>query len=317
MRISRTALGAALTVLLLAGLAGCSGDDEPAWEDHETSVAAPPDLAERCPDLRAPLPYPGGGALPEGATAVRLCNGVDPRGEAALNGAGLLFDPPADLLENRVEDLVAVVNGLEPVELEGQACDGDLGPTAVYWFLYDDHEPRAVSHHHYGCRNTYVAPAQAGAGGEVLLGAFDRLLEEQRAGRTPPGDARVPSCDRDSLTPVSPLPLTGGEVRLATAVFCTDQGRAVLTPRQVERLGADLRDRPRPRTTCERADLGTDATIAGRTDWGDAVVLRGRCFAYRAPTGLTRDTDPAQGAQQPWWVLSPGVRRMLKALPLS
>ena len=322
MRTPRTALvavvlgvvlGLVLGLVLGAVLSGCTGVEAPRWEPYETSVATPPAIAEQCPDAGTPLPYPGGGELPSGAVAVRLCNGPDPTGGA---DAGLLFDPPADLLETGVEDLVSLVNGLDPVDLETQACDGNLGPTSVCWFLYDDGSARAASLQHYGCHNTYVAPDQAGAGGQMLISTFDRRLEEQRADREPPGDARVPSCSRDSLTPVSPLPLTGDDVRLATAVYCTDQGRAVLTPRQVARLSADLRDQPPPRITCERASLGVDATIAGRTDWGDAVVLRGRCFTYRAPIGLIRDTTPEEEERQPWWVLSPVVRRMLTALPL-
>ena len=303
---------AGLVLALVTTLAGCTGD-EPSWEAYETSAATPPALAEGCPGRDTPLPYPGGGELPTGAVAVRLCNGLGPEGSGQLT-----FDPPADLLETGVDDLVEIVDDLEPVDLGAQPCTFDLGPTSVLWFLYEDGSARAVSQQHFGCRHTFVAPDQAGAGGEGLVPLFDAHLQEQRADRTPPGDhdLRVPSCGLLDRPPVSPLSLAGHDVELATAIYCTDAGRAVLTARQVARLSADLRDRPRPRITCENADLGVDATIAGRTVWGDALVLRGRCFSYRAPTGLTRDLTPEAEDRQPWWVLSPGVRRMLAALPL-
>ncbi len=291
-------------------LGGCGGADAPGWEPYESSVSAPPDLAEQCPDPTTPLPYPGGDELPAGAVAVRLCNGPDPTGGA---DAGLLFAPPVDLLETGVDDLVAIVDALEPVELDGQACDGDLGATSVFWFLYADQDPRAVSLQHYGCGNTFVAPDQAGAGGEALLATFDARLWEQRAGRTPPGDRRVPSCEPLASPAVSPLSLTHDGLDLATAVYCTTAGRAVLAPGQVERLSVDLRVPPRPRAGCPpqtgRRDGGS--TIAARTVWGDVVVLHGRCSTYPAQTGLVdADGEPS------WWVLSPGVRRMLAALPL-
>ncbi|WP_309647078.1 hypothetical protein [Nocardioides sp.] len=308
MLTSRTALVAATSAALLSlALSGCSGDRAPAWTPYETSAATPPAIAEQCPDIDTPLPYPGGGELPAGAVAVRLCNGTGPEGSGDL-----LFDPPADLLETGVDDLVEIVDTLEPVDVSAQPCTFDLGPTSVYWFLYDDGRARAVSLQHFGCHHTFVAPDQAGAGGEELSAAFDEHLREQRADRTPPGDVRVPSCDLLDRPPVSPLSLADDEPGLETAVFCTAEGRAVLTPRQVDRLSDDLRPRRRPECDQARGQRLGYTTISGRTAWGDVVVLTGRCFAYPAPVGLATDF-----ADAPSWVLSPDVRRMLRGLTLS
>ncbi len=267
------ATGAALALAAVAvPLAlGGSGSPTPAPQvpTHPTSVPA----AVKCP--QADTEPTGPGTLPEGAVAVRLCD-----------GPGLGFDEPDDALVTDVDDLVRVVNDQE-VTGPRRACRSDLGRGYLLAFSYPDGTVRLVTGELYGCHQLTVG-STVRAEPERPWERFIELLRDQRATLEPPATTGAsPTCSSPDLSPVA------RPADMDTAVLCAryeTDGRTV--PRAVAVPPADLRvlladreerdDRRAPPKGCaQQADL----ELVGTTVWGDTTAAHLWCGMWSDEQG--------------------------------
>jgi hypothetical protein len=276
------------------------GSGNLAAPDHSAVAPVPEDIAASCPAPGRDLPYPADGVLPEGAVAVRLCNGPLLRTDTGqLLATG--FDAPDDVLTTGVGDLVDLVNGLEPAVTEGRLCHSIAGPRFAYWFLYPDGDARAVLYDAGGCRDTTTAPGRLAGGGQALERGFARALLAQRAHEEPPGTDEVAGCNPNDA-PVSPI--VTSDLAFATLTYCTlpDGSRyreGHLTAAQVATANRDIRAGASSRACTGRPF----SMVRGYTVWGDRVVTSGTCHRYRLGRGT--------------WTPSPRVVRMLEGLVMG
>ena len=162
---------AVLTATLVAG-----GDDG----KPDQQVASDPPPPVECPPIKVRNGTAEGsaidqpdpdvpGAVPEGATSARLCQ-----------GPGTTFDVPEDALVTGVDGLVAEVNAL-PETGEPEVCTMDLGPGFRIAFGYDDGSTFVVSGQLYGCR-TLVVGSGYRSDPEAAQAAFVTALASQPGG---------------------------------------------------------------------------------------------------------------------------------------
>lgn len=283
-----------MLVLVLA-LSGCGSQSGTATEVGTPRVPPPPGIETACPPWDAPVRY-AEGDLPPGAESVRLCPGPP-----IVAYDGTLSDPgiqSPEVLTTRVDELVSVVNGLEPTP-EDLLCFGDGGPRLTYWFTYPDGDARAVTFEHFGCEVLLVGDdARRLEGGRVARLFTEALLAQRTAGQPPRTVPAAPDCREVFATPISTLPHE--PVDLVSASVC-DLAR----PNHVRQadVPADLRAR------LERGLLGSDVewprcgqvegrslVLLGYTSWGDRVQYGidtcGRVGLPRPP-GWLREPQPA------------------------
>lgn len=298
-----TALAAGLAAVLVIAWVVRGGDGSGAAVDYSAVAPVPEGIATGCPPPGRDLPYPADGVLPDGAVAVRLCNGPPQRTETGAP-VNPLFDAPGDVLTTNVADLVALVNGLEPVVTKGRLCYDTGGSNYVYWFLYPGGDARAVLFNPGGCEDTLTAPDRRVGGGQALAGAFRQGLLAERADQTPPGTQDAAGCNPNDA-PMSPI-ATPGVTDFATITYCVITGpqgnryrEGHLSGAQVGMVNRDIRAGRSPGPCVGRSFT----LIRGLTVWGDRVWIGGTCHRYR----LGKDT----------WTPSPAVVRMLDGLSLG
>lgn len=167
-------VGAVAAVAVLTATLTSGGDDRGSKDDQ---VAADPPPVVECPPIKIQdgtaqgsaidQPDPDApGAVPEGATSARLCQ-----------GPGTTFEVPDDALVTDVDELVAEVNAL-PETGEPEVCTMDLGPGFRIAFGYDDGSTFVVSGQLYGCRTLVVGNGYR-AEPEAAQAAFRELLDAQ------------------------------------------------------------------------------------------------------------------------------------------
>jgi len=229
-------------------------------------------------DVQGDLP----GAVPDGATSVRLCA-----------GGGNPGIPPADALVTEVSTLVDVVNAL-PVQ-GNQACTDELGPGYRLAFGYPDGSRFVVVGRFYGCDNVVVGSVYRDDP-QVPLDTFIELLRAQRATQTPPdGPGGALTCDgyghptealADAADLVAAQLCVGGDKGTPTAVPIPEPDLAALVEdikANAVRNGGVLRCyRPAP-------------SISGITAWGDRLTMSLQCNAYVLPEG--RVWTPTEASQ--------------------
>jgi hypothetical protein len=303
-RLLAGALAVAVTVVAVAiVLMVRARPDNGSAADHAAVAPVPEGLATSCPPPGRDLAYPADGVLPDGAVAVRLCNGPllhTDTGELLDTG----FDAPDDALTTDVGALVELANGLPPAETEGRFCSDDAGPNFAYWFVYPGGDARAVLFNPGGCGDTTTAPGRLVEGGEALAATFRRGLLAQRLDQTPPGTDAVAGCNPNDA-PLSPV-ATLDSVLLASLTYCVLTGphgagyrEGHLTRAQLATVNRDTRVGGRPEGCASRRF----SMLRGYTLWGDRVLISGICHSYR----LGRDT----------WTASPAVVRMLEGLSMG
>jgi len=171
--VGAVAAAAVLTATLTSD-GGGSDDDKTAADPPAAVVVECPPIKVRDgvaegtaidqPDPDAP------GAVPEGATSARLCQ-----------GPGTTFQVPDDALTTDIDSLVADINALAPSP-EHEMCTSDLGPGYRIAFGYDDGSTFVVSGQLYGC-HTLVVGSGYRSDPEAAQQAFlDRLRAQRAAG---------------------------------------------------------------------------------------------------------------------------------------
>ncbi len=240
-------------------VAGDSQTTPPVSTPTPTTAASLDPAGFGCPP---PATMPTGPeSLPEGAVAVRLCD-----------GPGMGFDEPADALVSGVDELVEVVN-TQPIRKDnGGGCTLDLGRGYLLAFAYPDGEVQVVSGELYGCRQLVVG-GTVRDNPERPWQRFIDLLREQRRTATPPAEPGVlPSCSSPDLSPV------GWPDEMVSAVLCARYETATEHgPQQVVVPDADLallmedretrrQEAASPPDECEQP---ADLQLVGATAWGD------------------------------------------------
>lgn len=236
----------------------------------------------------------GAGALPPGATWVRLCQG---------GGAPGLQAPVDALTGYAAQTLAAEVDG-QPRQPDHPLCPQNIGMGYTLVFGYPDGTARPViGEWNYGCGDLYVGHG-ARSGGRTLLKDFVTALRTQRASQpapsVPPGS---PTCGQ-ALG--DPFPADAKDT--AQAVLCaqystvtTHGGKETVTgsgpPSALPIPAADLRTllddwtsrrggarQPLPTQNCPGAlPWATEShelswQIDGVTAWGDATEIQSGPF---------------------------------------
>jgi hypothetical protein len=272
---------AVAVVAVAAPLAiGGSGSPEPAVTDPTTDAPTPEPTDLSCP---APEAKPTGpGVLPEGAVAVRLCD-----------GPGIGFDEPEDALVSGVEELVRVVNAQE-VTGPPRVCTTDLGTGYLLAFEYPGGTVRSVTGELYGC-NTLVVGTSVRANPEIPWHRFLDLLRAQRAATSPPSGLAVrPSCAEAGFTDQQGGSPLGRPDDMTNAVLCVRYQTATEhAPLEVDVPESDLEvllaDRAAREHPAEPAGDCGPATpswqLAGRTRWGDLTAVDSWCGQWSDERG--------------------------------
>lgn len=142
-----TAVAAILVLVTLFAAPDDDGDEQARDGVPSESVAppeCPPAPAEGESDPIDEIDPEAPDAVPGGATSVRLCQGPG----TELTDAGTL-------LTDDVDDVVAVINGLETTG-EPELCTADIGPGFRMVFGYPDGTTFIVSGKTYGCHELVV-----------------------------------------------------------------------------------------------------------------------------------------------------------------
>ncbi|KAA1421211.1 hypothetical protein F0U44_02550 [Nocardioides humilatus] len=230
-------------------------------------------------DVQADLP----GAVPDGATSVRLCA-----------GGGNPGIEPADALTTDVATLVDVVNGLP--EQDSQACTDELGPGYRLAFGYPDGSTFLAVGQFYGCQKVIVGSAYR-TNPQLPLDTFIDLLHAQRATQTPPADLpAAPACDGYG----HPTEALADPADLVLAQLCMvddKTGRASMVAIPEADLAAlvdDIEANAVPNGGVLRC-YRPGPSISGVTAWGDQLTMSLQCNAYVLPDG--RVWTPSDASQ--------------------
>ncbi|WP_159083655.1 hypothetical protein [Nocardioides terrigena] len=314
----RSLVAAAATALLLAG---CSGDAVPvgtAAPPASTSTAptdtVDPDDVPPCPRWDADPSYPAG-AMPAGATSIRVCPGEEtvqaPRFTAAIAA-------PRDALTSGVDDLVTLLNDLPDWEglPENTYCSSEGRPRIHYVLGYPDGSTRSVTYGYGGCHLLELeAPAPFPTAGTVakqdaapfMEAVADGLLAQRSGGQQPHGGPAAPRCVPNTRD-VTTVPTA--DLELATAALCVLDGerwrRAVVPPDLVARLSDEYAVTSTDAAGCTVPFAGK---VVGRSTWGDPVELQ--LGAECTMAGSPRSPEPVS------WTLSSDLADDLSSLPLG
>lgn len=258
--------------------------------DQRTEPAPEPKgLSCPAPVTNGPLPgtVPDGGSstLEPGATRARLCY-----------LGGVPWQPPADELDNRVEELVSLVNEAPVSKLSGeQVCPANLGPTRTLLFGYSDGTTRLVSVAAYGCNAITVGGVTRGGwtDADALVNRFVELLRAQRGDSEPAEAIKTSlSCGSSSISVFGNDPPPA----LTNAILCvrhrTNSDQPVGTARiSAEDLRVLMADMAAHRTTRSQVDhrscplQSVDLRIIGSNAWGDRFAIYGDCGEFLLSDG--------------------------------
>lgn len=192
-RRALTVLAAAGTVLLIAGVGAISFPGRDSLEPpagstkHVTVDPGALDCAPWSEDAGN-----GDEKLPLGALAARLC---DPTTASGAPGFAMGWQAPKDLLTERLDELVSLINRQERPNLGG-GCTDDAGPAYTLTLAYPDGSTRSVAGERYGCGFLrYGDTTRLGA--EDVWQQIVTSWQAQRA-ETPPVDldTTAPTCDQ-------------------------------------------------------------------------------------------------------------------------
>lgn len=269
--------GAAIVVAAVVVPLSLGGSGSPAPDPQAPTTSATASVECPPPDTEPTGP----GTLPEGAVAVRLCD-----------GPGLGFDEPDDALVTGVGELVRVVNAQEVTGAPG-ACESDLGTGYLLAFSYPDGTVRSVTGELYGCHQLVIGKTVR-ADPERPWEAFIGLLREQRSEATPAtGLATRPSCEDPGFeTGIDTSPV-GRPADMRAAVLCARYDTATqhrplevdVPPADLQVLLADREERDdlvAPPKGCEQP---VDLQLVGTTAWGDVTVAHLWCGLWSDERG--------------------------------
>jgi hypothetical protein len=314
----RSLVAAAATALLLAG---CSGDAVP---DGTAAAPAPtgttpadtvdPDDVPPCPRWDADPSYPVG-AVPAGATSIRVCPGEEteqaPRFTAAIAA-------PRDALTSGVDDLVTLLNDLPDWEglPEDTYCTSEGRPRIHYVLGYPDGSTRSVTYGYGTCHLLELeAPGPFPTAGTIakqdgapfMAAVTDGLLAQRSGGQPPAGVPAAPRCVPNTRD-VTTMPTA--DLELASAALCVLDGdrwrRAVLAPELVARLSDEYAVTSTDPAECTVPFTGK---VVGWSTWGDPVELQ--LGAECTMPGSPRAPEPVS------WTLSSDLADDLSSLPLG
>jgi len=217
-----------------------------------------------CPPTLADDEYPGGpDELPEGPIAVRACP------------ASELVVPRVDVaLTTGLDDLVALVNGQQDQDLDGE-CPDDDGLSYQLSFQYADGSVQSVEGNLYGCQFTTVGGRQR-VGADQVWAAYVDLLVAQ-GGKTPAASLPAGACwpADSSIRSVLTLWLTPSDY--GAGAVCVLEGRelrsAPLPAGLVNRITAREPEEP---GSC--ADARSTAWAVVATSWSDLLSVEIDCL---------------------------------------
>lgn len=279
-------VGTAGVVVVVAVVAATLGSGDGATDPAGPTTAAEdvgPFDAPECP----PTPAPEGGAVPgpadepdpdaadavpEGAVAVRLCQGI-----------GTVLEEPADALVTDVDTLTALINDLE-ITGEPEMCRADLGPGYRLSFSYPDGGSFVVSSILYGCRNNVVGSTYR-ADSQAPLDGFVEMLRAQRSALGDPdqqpsaADLRCPDAADTPFGLEYESSVVARPEEMVAAIICLPGGeRREIPPTDLEVLTADIAAHTSPASSgCSK---GRQPAIIGRSAWRDTIMLGGTCGRY-------------------------------------
>jgi hypothetical protein len=268
-------------------------------EETESATTTPPgEEGYQCPPPSESQPLVSPSIeLPGGAERARIC---------ALGE--VLWTPPEDALETRIDELVVEINAADPVP-EDAVCTADVGPAFTMTFQYEDRRTYGIRGSLGGC-NTMVVGGHERFGADELVDLYAELLAEQRAGREPPSSTGV--------EPVCPLPGESGLSEWRTILF-TDKNLDLTEA--VYCVYADIR--PPPQVMLEEEQLvAINEDFAARATRqapgtcrcpGPRIVIRG-VDAWGDRHELVLDDDTHFEYQGYYWRPSADVQDMLDSL---
>lgn len=277
------AASAAVAVLAAIGVpwAVTRGDDpggdrggEPVKEPEVASLECPAEVN------RGALPGKPGDPLRKGAVRAQLC----PAG-----GAGS-FQPPRDLLETGLDELIVRVNA-RPMKDPTSFCTQELGIAWTVLLEYADGTVASATGENYGCerldlgRPPDLPDNRSRVGATQVYQMYLELLAAQRATREPPGAETPLPCpsyepDGPGFSPVRPDPKALG---LTSAVLCwksetlteTPYQSAELDARLVDMINADLAERVSEEHDAGECSVEQRVDIVGQNAWGDRIRIPG------------------------------------------
>ncbi|WP_109507197.1 hypothetical protein [Nocardioides speluncae] len=280
------AVSAAVAVLAAIGIPwAVTRGGEPGGDRGGEPVKEPEVLSLECPANvnRGALPGKPGEPLRKGAVRAQLC----PAG-----GAGS-FQPPRDVLETGLDELVETVNARPFASPASSICPGTLGTEWTVLLQYADGTAASVTGGSSGCGWLHLGPHDHQTSGRVREGSgvvhrkYLDLLAAQRATREPPHVEVSLSCP--TYNPDGPLFSPAAyddpaDLRMTHAVLCWKTEALTELPFQsalldvelIALVNADLADRVtmRERLRGECVDP-LRVELVAQNAWGDRVLIPG------------------------------------------
>lgn len=203
--------------------------EKPPVDPVDPPEAAQPWLPEAClltGDGVITSPVPAEGTPDE----IWLC-------PAAVDGLDLTVVPPAEPLVLGVDQAVAALRGLEPMNPE-QGCTADLGPAYYVVHNYPDGTQHVVEYQDYGCRG--VTAGDDVLGGTDYFDTLKQLWQDQRSALNEPVERPAPLCP--DLFATMPVSHTDEFVAGSLCDLETDLREIPIAPEVVEELNGQLDD---------------------------------------------------------------------------
>lgn len=206
----------------------------------------------------------GFGSIPQGAYAVRLCQ-----------GPGTKIGVPRDALTSGIPELIDVIDAL-PIGIRSTTCPTSIGPGFALVFSYLG-RTRTVIGQEYGCEVMQVGSTKR-PGAPTVLRRFAQALTTQRSTEAAPGSDVRPTCAADR-----PDSAVADPTQMVRAVVCFEPSNGMY-PRPID--SADLQivlanyrtasTPPGARSACP----GPVEIVNGVTAWGDRVSIVIDCGRY-------------------------------------
>lgn len=266
-----------------------SGAVQPAQDPTVTAARCPADANP------AKLPLPHDGVLRSGAVMASLC---------PMNGAD--WQPPADALTTRLDQLVALINGTpEPGKGENGGCLGmpQINDYSIT-FVYPDGSRSAVWTS--TCSETLFTGGDDRRVSSGVLQSYLADLAAQRADGQPLAPAKRPACPAQDGGGPQPILPTGPDLGMTSASLCsytwTKVGKGEFTfalasgsplSQQAVRLinmGFERQATP----IDPNYDTGNHlVVVVGVTTWGEPVyldLLHGQLVRGRSPSDVSNQS---------------------------